>query len=107
MNTARKERTNTVNSYEKEFSIIRKDEREDEFYLYSYELTMRKSDATASYRVPLYSINVSVTDAYGNESRGCVTDAFADAKKALKFYEKVLKNLATPIDIAYVLEDSR
>ena len=34
-----------------------------------------------------------------------VTHFFADAGKAILFYEKLVKNLATPIDLAYIIED--
>ena len=41
----------------------------------------------------------------GEVTRSSVDDVFADVGKALSFYEYVSKNLATPIDLAYALED--
>ena len=32
-------------------------------------------------------------------------ELMADMDKALSFYDKIVKNLATPIDLAYVVED--
>ena len=94
-----------MESYNKNFAVIRKDERRDDFNLYTYELTERSGNETASYRLPLYSVRVSMVDAYGNRSDGSLSDAFSDTAKALKFYEKIVKHLATPIDLAYVFED--
>ena len=87
--------------------IIRKDERCDEFNLYRYELTVRFGTGTADYRLPLYSIRITMTDSRGNTSEECVTDAFSDTEKALRFYEKIVSGKVTPIDLPYVLEDER
>ena len=94
-----------MKSCDKDFSVIRKDERRDDFNVYTYELTVRRGCDTASFRIPLYSVRASMTDAYGNTSTAAVPDAFSDAGRALNFYEKVVNHLATPIDLAYVLED--
>ena len=37
---------------------------------------------------------------------GSVRDAFADPGRAILFFEKLVRGLATPIDLPYVLEDS-
>ena len=94
-----------MSTYDKRQCLIRKDEKEDDLYLYNYELTMRKGNETATFRIPLYSITVKLTDVYGNESQNSLTDAFSDAAKALKFYEKIVDHLVTPIDLAYIIED--
>ena len=85
--------------------ILRKDFREDEFNKYSYELTVRKGLETASFRIPLYSVGVTMTDAYGNDTETVLTDAFSDEGKAIRFYEFVLRNLATPLNLSFILED--
>ena len=105
MITVKKERTKAVNTCDKNRCVIRSDEREDDLYLYSYELTMRRGNDTASFRIPLYSVSVRMTDAYGREDRATLTDAFSDIKKARAFYEKVVNHLATPIDLSYAFED--
>ena len=85
--------------------IIRKDIREQDGYKYSYTLLMHESRATASFGIPLYSIKVEMTTPDGAESSTEVGDVFADAGRAIVFYEKALRNLATPIDLTYLLED--
>ena len=85
--------------------IIRKDTREEEGYKYSYSLIMHESRATASFGIPLYSIKAELTTPDGEESAMEIGDVFADAGRAIVFYEKALKNLATPIDLTYMLED--
>ena len=86
-------------------TIIRTDTRHEDGYCYRYELIMKKGDGVATWRIPLYSIRVHMTDLDGTTTVGNVNDVFADAGKALLFYEKVLRNLATPIDLVYTLED--
>ena len=87
--------------------VIRRDERRDEFNLYIYELAVRLGTDTANFRLPLYSLRITMTDAYGNTREECVRDVFADSARAIKFYEKLVCGLATPIDLPYVLEDER
>ena len=87
--------------------VIRRDERQDEFNLYTYELSVRLGTDTASFRLPLYSVKVRATDAFGNVREECVRDAFADSERAIRFYEKLVDGVATPIDLPYVLEDER
>ena len=94
-----------MKSLEKELSIIRKDEKSDDFNLYSYELTVRRGCDTASFRIPLYSVRVSMTDAFGNVTSRILPDAFADGDKALDFYERAVRHLVTPLNLAYVFED--
>ena len=96
-----------MNKTKKMGDIIRKDERQDEFNIYTYELSVRLGTDTANFRLPLYSVRISMTDAYGNTREGCVGDAFADSAKAIKFYERLVDGLATPIDRPYILEDER
>ena len=86
-------------------TIIRKEERHDEKNSYNYELCMCRGENVANFRIPLYSIKVSMIDSEGNDTFAEVKDAFADAGKAILFYEKIVRNLATPIDLAYILED--
>lgn len=86
-------------------TIIRRDERESDGYLYNYELIMRVSTNLASLRIPLYSVRVTLTDPYCKETSAEIRDAFADAGRAILFYEKIVRNLATPIDLSYIHED--
>ncbi len=87
-------------------TIIRTDtKRDSEDNSYRYELIMKESRGVASWRIPLYSIKVNMTDSAGNDTSADTKDIFADAGKAILFYEKLVRNLATPIDLAYILED--
>ena len=86
-------------------TVIRTDTKCYEGYSYRYELIMKQGEGVAAWRIPLYSIKVYMTDPSGETTVGDVKDVFADAGKALLFYEKVLRNLATPIDLVYALED--
>lgn len=85
--------------------IIRREERNDEFYAYSYELIMREGNATACFRMPLYSIRINMTDPTGYEKSADARDIFADKQKAFDFFDRIVDNLATPIDLAYIVED--
>lgn len=94
-----KERTKTYDT------VIRRESRRDGDFCYSYELIIKESRRVASYGIPLYSVRAEMTDGDGITSSAEVKDAFADAGKAICFFEKVVENLATPIDLAYILED--
>ena len=72
---------------------------------YTYQLIMREDTRIASYKIPLYSVKVTMTDSLGNSTSASIKDAFADAGKAICFYEKIAKGLATPIDLRYIMED--
>ncbi len=86
-------------------SVIRREARFDGENNYVYELRVSENKNLASYRIPLYSIHVDMTDSSGRTTSAKVKEAFADAGKAILFYEKVVRGLATPIDLAYVMED--
>ena len=88
-----------------EYSLIRREERKDEENSYLYELMMRLGDTVASFRMPLYSIRVNMTDRCGNVGSADVCDAFTDEDKAICFFDKLVRNLTTPIDLSYIFED--
>ena len=85
--------------------LIRVEERHDEGRLYEYTLTVRVSEEVASYKLPLYSLCIDFTDEYGVKTSSAVENAFADLEAALKFFDILVENLATPIDLPYILED--
>ena len=85
--------------------LIRKEERQDGENIYSYELLMREGDTVADFRLPLYSIRVDMTDKYGHKRQANARDVFSSIDKAIDFFDKIVRNLATPIDLAYILED--
>lgn len=88
-------------------SVIRHDSLSDGENTYRYELIKGYGCTTAAFRLPLFSVRVGMTDKYGQQTVAEASDAFTDERCALRFYEKIVKNLATPIDLAYVLEDER
>ncbi len=86
-------------------TLIRTDYREDDGNKYTYKLLMRENTKTASFKIPLYSIKLNMTDSDGCETSAGVCDLFADLEKAVRFYERLVKHLATPIDLRYIVED--
>ena len=73
---------------------------------YRYELTERENTSVAGFGLPLYSVAVMMeSEESGKRSHGRTTELFSDIKKAVHFFEKLVSNLATPIDLAYIVED--
>ncbi|MBQ2876779.1 MAG: hypothetical protein IJE25_07200 [Clostridia bacterium] len=85
--------------------LVKRDEITDGGINYVYELSVSENKNQASFRLPLYSVCVYMTEPDGTESSSRLDDVFYDAGQALLFYDKVVKNLATPIDLSYILED--
>ena len=84
---------------------LRKEERLDGGYLYRYTLSVTESGRVASYKLPLYSIAVELTTPEGEVTEAQTKEIFADAGKANSFFESLVEGLATPIDLAYIVED--
>ncbi|MBQ4070902.1 MAG: hypothetical protein IJD51_00610 [Clostridia bacterium] len=73
---------------------------------YIYELIYNTDTVTTTVGIPVYSLRVRMECG----RTGKVTEAhtggiFADERKAERFFDKLCDNLATPIDLAYVVED--
>ena len=85
--------------------ILRKDERFDGGDSYTYLLSTRESDFVASFGITLYSVRVELVRSNGVSSFAEIKDVFASYDKANRFVDKLARNLATPIDLPYVLED--
>lgn len=86
-------------------TIIKSDVREAEGAIYRYSLIVSESNKVASYKLPLYSIEIVMTDADGNTTCARTRDLFADVGKAISFFKKLSENLATPLNLPYILED--
>ena len=84
---------------------IRKEERRADGYFYSYELIERKGRNMADFGMRLYSIRVNMTDDSGNVRMGEAKDVFSSKRKAYEFFDRIVDNLATPIDLKYIVED--
>jgi hypothetical protein len=72
---------------------------------YRYFLIKRKSENVSSFRLPLYSIRIELEASSGKTSRHELTNVFASESKANSFFDKLVKNLATPLNLPYVFED--
>ena len=87
-------------------TVIRCETRVDGENTYVYRLIMKESASLSSYRISLYSVAIEFFGADGTRTEGEIRDAFADPGRAILFFELLVKNLATPIDLPYILEDS-
>ena len=85
--------------------LIKQEDKLKDGYIYSYQLTMREGCSTADWRMPLYSIKVDMTDSEGNKTSSDAKDIFSSLDKAIQLFDKIVRNLATPIDLAYIIED--
>lgn len=85
--------------------VIKEDNIETEGMRYEYKLFVRESERVASFRIKLYSVKVKLTDKNGCETESELNDVFADIGKAVVFYDKLVDNLATPLNLHYILED--
>lgn len=85
---------------------VRVTEARSEGMYYKYTLLVSESEKVASYRLPLYSIRIEMTDDSGRKTQAQTAEIFADLGKATVFYERLVENLATPINLAYIVEDS-
>lgn len=85
--------------------VIRKEQKFDKGSSYLYELVVRRGDSIANWQVPLYSVRINMVDPNGNNRQADAMDIFSDKTEAEEFFDTIVRNLATPIDLAYILED--
>ena len=86
-------------------SVIRQQCIENEGAEYRYMLIVKESESVTSYRMPLYSIQIEMVDNLGGHTEARASDIFSDVGKAIVFYDRMVRNLATPIDLPYIIED--
>ena len=84
--------------------IIKEEIRRSDGFEYIYRLIVRKSARVASYKLPLYSIRIEL-NGNGKHTEYELTDIFADGGKAVTFFQEMVDNLVTPIDLPFILED--
>ena len=94
-----------MNTTEEKTACVRCERRQSEGNEYEYTLTVRESNMTASFRLPLYSVQVAMTTEDGTRREARLTDAFLSQKMAFAFFNRIVENLATPIDLPFVYED--
>ena len=86
--------------------IIRTEVREKDGFEYKYTLTLSRGRRVASYGIPLYSVAIEMrASSDSRESRGDAEDLFSDLSRASDFFDMIVDNLATPIDLPYIVED--
>ena len=86
-------------------TVLKSEMREADGALYRYVLIMSESNKVASFKLPLYSIEIEMTDADGDVTNARTRELFADVGKALSFFKKLVDNLATPLNLPYIVED--
>lgn len=86
-------------------TVVRVLERESEGYIYTYKLTVAESRRLSSFGVPLYSVNITMSGIEMGTTSATAREIFSDAGAAIDFFEKAARNLVTPIDLPYVIED--
>ncbi len=85
--------------------VIRTERRSEDGCDYTYELILREGGLTHDWRLPLFSVRISMKDCDGRFSEREARDLFTNREKAIEFFEKMVRNLATPINLGYVVED--
>lgn len=85
-------------------TVIRREFIEQDGIEYRYELEMRERQR-GSFNLPLYSISVEMILDDGSTTYAETNEIFSDVGKAIAFFDRMIKNLATPIDLGYVVED--
>lgn len=74
--------------------------------IYTYRLLLNDRLKYSSFGLPLYSVEVDMENVKcGKTTTARSGELFSEEKKALAFFEKLVRNLATPIDLAYIVED--
>ena len=85
--------------------IIRKEDITQDENRYIYTMTAKDNDIVPSLGIMLYSIRIEMTDEFGITTSAEICDIFSNKAKADAFFEKLVRNLATPMNLIYVLED--
>jgi len=86
-------------------TVVRFLERQKDGYLYTYRLLVSESQGFSSFKIPLYSVNVTMSGPDMEPSTATAKEMFSDAAAAIDFFEKTASNLVTPIDLPYIVED--
>lgn len=89
----------------KERTAIREESASADGATYTYTLFSKPGSRVIDYGLTLYSVEIRMTDKDGKYTEASLEDIFSDFRKALRFFERLVKNLATPIDLPYILED--
>jgi len=85
--------------------VLRREVRVSDGATYVYTLTCGEGQRVACFGLTLYSVSIEMTAEDGRHTSSSLEEIFVDGKRAVKFFERLVENLATPIDLPYVLED--
>ena len=84
--------------------ILKEEERRLEGCTLKYRLSCETSRKVSSFGLRLYSIRIELSDGESVTSSDA-KEIFSDGGKAVCFFNKLVNELATPLDLAYILED--
>ncbi len=85
--------------------IVRKERVISEGYCYTYFMIKHSLPVTGAITAPTYSLRVEMTDNLGNTTFAELPNVFSGREKADLFFDKLLRNLATPLNLPYAFED--
>ena len=89
-----------------EKTCISEEKRVADGMIYTYRLFRNESLKYSSFGLPLYSIEVEMENVKCERvTRAHTGELFSEEKKAVAFFEKLVRCLATPIDLSYIVED--
>lgn len=71
----------------------------------TYIMSKNISSSIASFRIPLYSVKIEMKDSEGNFSYYELNNVFANEVKVRCFFDKLVSNLATPMNLPFVFDD--
>ncbi len=86
--------------------VIRRESVSDGENQYTYLLIKRESELVCSFRLSLYSIRVELIRSSGEESHCEISNVFASEAKAERFFDCLVINRATPMNLPYAFEDA-
>ena len=73
---------------------------------YVYRLILHTERKYSTIGLPLYSIEIEMHEIdTGKRWNAKTRELFSEGNKAKAFFDKLVRNLATPIDLAYIVED--
>ena len=85
---------------------IREERRVLDGVIYVYKLLLNEGVRYSTIGIPLDSIEVEMENIKdGKLTNARAGELFSEEKKANAFFEKLVRNLATPIDLCYIVED--
>ena len=85
---------------EKKCNVLRETTMAKDGYTYKYTLCYEGAGG-------IYSLKIVMTGEEGETYQSTASVAMSDEWRAIDFYSKLVRNLATPKNLAYCIEDER